>query len=93
MMMILPMFNVIKLLCITTILVFAFIATTLLIYGMSGASACPTHWERDTYGGCSIPFGDKSSANKPVDSVSLAGREISLVDLKKRLRKICQGSC
>ena len=57
MMMVLPMFNVIKLLCITTILLFAFIATTLLIYGMSGASACPTHWERDTYGGCSIPFG------------------------------------
>ena len=83
--MVLPMFDVIKLLCITTILVFAFIATAFLIYGMSGASACPTQWERDTYGRCSIPFGDKSSANKPVDSVSLAGREISLVDLKKRL--------
>ena len=53
----LPMINTVKLISVTTLFVTAFIATALLIYGTSGASACPQGWTRDAYGNCSIRAG------------------------------------
>ena len=58
----LPTFNVIRLICITTGLFAAFIAITLLIYGLSDSRACPAEWKRDTYGNCSIGVGLKITA-------------------------------
>ena len=57
----LPMINTVKLISVTTLFVTAIIATALLIYGVSGASACPQGWTRDAYGICSIRMGK----NKP----------------------------
>jgi hypothetical protein len=54
MMMVLAIFNIIRLVCITTTLIASFIATILLIYEISGATACPTNWKQDTKGQCSI---------------------------------------
>lgn len=48
------MTKILKLFSITTALVTAFIATSILIYGFSGASSCPEDWKRDNYGNCSI---------------------------------------
>ena len=53
----LPMINTVKLISVTTLFVTTFIATALLIYGASGASACPQGWTRDAYGNCSIRAG------------------------------------
>ena len=64
----LPMINTVKLISVTTLFVTAFIATALLIYGASGASACPHGWTRDAYGNCSIYAGEY----KPVTPASLA---------------------
>jgi hypothetical protein len=58
-MLVLPTFNVIRLIYITTGLFAAFIATTLLIYGLSDARACPVDWKPDTYENCSIWVGLK----------------------------------
>ena len=54
----LPMINTVKLISVTTLFVTAFIATALLIYGTSGASACPQGWTRDAYGNCSVRVGE-----------------------------------
>ena len=51
------MLNIVKLIGVTTLLVTAFISTALLVYGASGASACPHGWTRDAYGDCSIRVG------------------------------------
>ena len=51
------MLNIVKLIRVTMPFVTAFIATALLIYGASGASACPHGWTRDAYGNCSIRVG------------------------------------
>tara|TARA_E500000331_G_scaffold169018_1_gene163454 strand:+ start:1429 stop:1581 length:153 start_codon:yes stop_codon:yes gene_type:complete len=48
MMMVLAICNVIRLVCITTTLIASFIAIILLIYEISGASACPNNWKPDT---------------------------------------------
>ena len=53
----LPMINTVKLISVTTLFITAFIATALLIYGASDASACPHGWTRDAYGNCSIRVG------------------------------------
>ena len=53
-------FYVIRLACIITTLIAAFIAITLLIYGNSGATACPTDWKQDAKGLCSIREGFKT---------------------------------
>ena len=53
-------FYVIRLACITTTLIAAFIAIILLIYGNSGATACPTDWKQDAKGLCSIREGFKT---------------------------------
>ena len=57
------MIKVIKLIAITTILVTGFIATALLVYGAVGASSCPSDWEPDTYGECSISVGQGIPGN------------------------------
>ena len=67
-MMALPMINTVKLISVTTLFVTAFIATALLIYGASGASACPQGWMRDTYGNCSIRAG-KHKSDAPASRV------------------------
>ena len=51
------MINTVKLISVTTLFVTAFIATALLFYRASGASACPQGWTRDAYGNCSIRVG------------------------------------
>ena len=61
-MLVLPTFNIIRLIYITTGLFASFIATTLLIYGLADAKACPADWKRDTYGNCSIRVGLKTPA-------------------------------
>jgi len=53
-------FYVIRLACITTTLIAAFIAIILLIYRNSGATACPTDWKQDAKGLCSIREGFKT---------------------------------
>ena len=58
----LPMINIVKLISVTTLFVTAFIATALLVYGASGASACPQGWTRDAYGNCSIRAGKHKPA-------------------------------
>ena len=56
-----PIINTVKLISLTTLFVTAFIATALLIYATSGASACPQGWTRDAYGNCSIRAGEYKS--------------------------------
>ena len=57
------MTKILKLFSITTALVTAFIATSILIYGFSGASSCPEDWKRDNYGNCSIRTGQHESGD------------------------------
>ena len=59
-----PIINTVKLISLTTLFVTAFIATALLVYGASGASACPQGWTRDAYGNCSIRMG-RNKADAP----------------------------
>ena len=73
----LPMINTVKLISVTTLFVTAFIATALLIYGASGASACPHDWTRDAYGNCSIRMGK----NKP-DAPASHATPVSVQDPK-----------
>ena len=65
----LPMINTVKLVSVTTLFVTVFIATSLLIYGASGASACPQGWTRDAYGNCSIRAG-KHKPDAPASSAT-----------------------
>jgi len=81
--MFLPMLNVIKLICITTGLIFIFIAVTLFIYGISGADACLAERKRDAYGDCSIRLGDTNSADTSGGGISAVGRGLSAQDLKR----------
>ena len=53
----LTMIKTVKLISVTTLFITAFTAVALLIYGASGASACPQGWTRDAYGNCSIRAG------------------------------------
>ena len=59
-------FYVIRLACIITTLIAAFIAITLLIYGNSGATACPTDWKQDAKGLCSIRGGGEKTQISPI---------------------------
>ena len=56
-MMVPAIFYVIRLVCIITTLIAAFIAITLLIYRNSGATACPADWKQDAKGQYSIREG------------------------------------
>jgi|MDTA01.1.fsa_nt_gb hypothetical protein len=47
-----PSINVVRLISLAALLITAFIATTLLIYGASDPSACPKAWKRNNYGDC-----------------------------------------
>ena len=58
-------FYVIRLACIITTLIAAFIAITLLIYRNSGATACPADWKQDAKGQCSI----REGFNTPIGNV------------------------
>jgi len=60
MIMVPAIFYVIRLACITTTLIAAFIAIILLIYRNPGATACPTDWKQDAKGLCSIREGFKT---------------------------------
>lgn len=73
----LTMIKTVKLISVTTLFITAFIATALLIYGASDASACPHGWTRDAYGNCSIRVGK----NK-LDALASHATPVSVQDPK-----------